>query len=202
MIGNSLLVCYCYNPPPLTFGRTTTTLIPKHHVSQDWQLSIACIESQKFLDFEGNRNWYWNKIWSYGNGNMLKLQWVRLKLLNPSFNPNHSILIPFEIPSCMCMYHKKYDSGTTGKVLDAVEKWYFEPKRRNHVYPAQLAQRVVTRRGELIRSSHCMLLFVPCSVNSSLGYLKWKSWNQMQQEIGDQILDNIRATSLGSSIWV
>jgi hypothetical protein len=37
-------------------GRTTTTLIPKHYVSQDWKLSIACLEFQKFLSFEGNRN--------------------------------------------------------------------------------------------------------------------------------------------------
>jgi hypothetical protein len=76
-------------------GRTTTTIILKHHVSQDWQVSIACNQFLKFLNFEGNRNWYWNKIGSYGSGNMQKLQWVSLNLINPSFNPNHSILIPF-----------------------------------------------------------------------------------------------------------
>jgi hypothetical protein len=104
---------------------------------------------------------------SFGRSEMLGKKLNLLKLMKFPLIQSLKSWPILEIDHCMRIYLLKYDSETTGNILDAVEVGDFEPKRQNLVFiSVMLAQRAGTRPSEF--SSCCCMC---CSVRaSSLGW--------------------------------
>jgi hypothetical protein len=75
-----------------------------------------------------------------------------------------------EIDHCMCIYLLKYDSETTGNVLDAVERWKFGSKQQKRVlHPDTLAERArYSLRRVMQFSTCCMWSLAPVIISLTM----------------------------------